>query len=194
MDFSKKVKSRRESLELTLKEIADIVGVSTPTISRYESGNIKNVRRDKIVQLSKALQCSPEYLMGWHDIKGLGSKIKTERESNKIEVSSIAQLLSTSIQQIENYENNSEDIDYFHFKSYCEVLHIDPYSFLVMNKYQDNKIIDLFDKKTDNQIDITSLNETEILTIAAHNVGYDEDLSNEDIEKIKLAIKIALSK
>ena len=40
------------------------VGVSEATISRWESGDIANMRRDKIVLLSKALKVSPSFIMG----------------------------------------------------------------------------------------------------------------------------------
>jgi repressor LexA len=40
-------------------EVAKLVGVSEATISRYESGNIKNMRRDRIEKYAKALQVSP---------------------------------------------------------------------------------------------------------------------------------------
>ncbi len=67
MEFKDKIKNRRWELNMTMDELAKIVGVSTPTIQRYESGEIKNVRRDKIKLLADALQCSPSYLMGWDE-------------------------------------------------------------------------------------------------------------------------------
>ena len=67
MDFKDKVKLNREKLGYTLEELAKLVGVSAPTIQRYESGEIKNVRRDKISKLAKALNVSPAYLMGWNE-------------------------------------------------------------------------------------------------------------------------------
>ncbi len=67
MDFKDKIKFNREKLGYTLEELSKLVGVSAPTIQRYESGEIKNVRRDKISKLAKALNVSPAYLMGWED-------------------------------------------------------------------------------------------------------------------------------
>lgn len=61
------IKNRRKELGLTMKQVADIVGVSEATVSRWESGNIANMRRDRIALLSKALNCSPAYIMGWED-------------------------------------------------------------------------------------------------------------------------------
>jgi repressor LexA len=40
-------------------DVAKFVGVSEATISRYESGNIKNMRRDRIEKYAKALRVSP---------------------------------------------------------------------------------------------------------------------------------------
>ena len=63
------LKQRRIELNLTMAEVAKKVGVSEATISRWESGDIANMRRDKIVLLSKALKVSPSFIMGL-DING----------------------------------------------------------------------------------------------------------------------------
>jgi len=68
MDFKDKIKKLRSNLNLTLKEVAERVGVSEATIQRYESGEIKNVRRDKILALANALQTTPGYLMDWEKL------------------------------------------------------------------------------------------------------------------------------
>lgn len=61
------IKERRQQLGLTMKEVADAVGVSEATVSRWESGDIENMRRDKIAKLAEALKISPAVLMGWED-------------------------------------------------------------------------------------------------------------------------------
>lgn len=50
-----------------MRQLADAVNVSEATISRWESGNIPNMRRDKIYDLAKALNTTPAYLMGWDE-------------------------------------------------------------------------------------------------------------------------------
>lgn len=64
MNISKFIKSRRLELGLTMKNVADFVGVSEGTISRWESGEIKNMKRNKIAKLSQILKISPMELMG----------------------------------------------------------------------------------------------------------------------------------
>lgn len=65
MSLSSVLESRRKELNLTLLEVANRVGVSESTVQRWESGNIKNLRHDRIVRLADVLEVSPSYLMGW---------------------------------------------------------------------------------------------------------------------------------
>ena len=67
MSIADIIKQRRIELNLTLKEVAIKVGVAEATVQRWESGNIKNLRQDKISKLAEALKCSPQHLMGWYD-------------------------------------------------------------------------------------------------------------------------------
>lgn len=68
MEFKDLIKKRRLDLGLTMEELGKKIGVSKATIQRYESGEIKNVRRDKIAKLANALDTTPAYLMGWEDV------------------------------------------------------------------------------------------------------------------------------
>lgn len=71
MDVNQKLKNRRVELGLTMLEVAKKVGVSEATISRWESGDIANMRRDKISLLANALEVSPAFIMGWDDDESL---------------------------------------------------------------------------------------------------------------------------
>lgn len=63
----KLIYNRRTELGITQKEVADFVGVSEATVSRWESGHIDNMRRDRIAALSKILRLSPLAIMGIDD-------------------------------------------------------------------------------------------------------------------------------
>lgn len=65
MELNEILKNRRVELGLTMREVANAVGVSEATISRWESGDIENMRRDKIASYAKALHVTPDVIMGW---------------------------------------------------------------------------------------------------------------------------------
>lgn len=65
MEVKDILRNRRIDLGLTLKEVATAVGVSEATVSRWESGDIENMRRDRIAALAAVLDISPGVIMGW---------------------------------------------------------------------------------------------------------------------------------
>lgn len=67
MEVKDIIKNRRLELNMTLLDIAKKVGVSEATVSRWESGDIANMKRDKIALLAKALEISPSVIMGWDE-------------------------------------------------------------------------------------------------------------------------------
>lgn len=53
------IKNRRLEIGITMKELADKVGVSEATVSRWESGEISSIPHIRLIELSRALQVSP---------------------------------------------------------------------------------------------------------------------------------------
>lgn len=70
MEIKDYIKKRRSELNLTMKQVAEFVGVSEATISRWESGQISEMRRDKAAKLAKILMISPAIIMGWNPVPG----------------------------------------------------------------------------------------------------------------------------
>lgn len=69
MEMKDKIKQRREELGLTLEEVGNIVGVGKSTVRKWETGDIANMRRDKIAKLAVALRTSPAYLLGYDGVE-----------------------------------------------------------------------------------------------------------------------------
>lgn len=67
MDIKDLIKIKRLQKNLTMKELADKVGVSEATISRWESGEISNMKHKGIIALSNVLDIEPNVIMGWDD-------------------------------------------------------------------------------------------------------------------------------
>lgn len=69
MKVNEIIRKRRKELGLTLREVAEKLGVSESLISRYESNDVKNMGIDKLIPLAKVLDTTPAFLMGWEDKK-----------------------------------------------------------------------------------------------------------------------------
>ena len=67
MELNEKIKALRERYGLTLEDVGNAVGVGKSTVRKWETGDIANMRRDKIAKLAAALHTTPSYLMGWVD-------------------------------------------------------------------------------------------------------------------------------
>lgn len=67
MDINDKLSQRRKELGLTLEDVGKMVGVGKSTVRKWETGDIANMKRDKIALLAKALKVSPAFIMGWDE-------------------------------------------------------------------------------------------------------------------------------
>ena len=64
MEIKEIIKRKRKELNLTLDDIAKACGVSEGTVSRWESGDIGDMKRSRIAALAKILQISPSVIVG----------------------------------------------------------------------------------------------------------------------------------
>lgn len=86
-NMASRIKQLRQEKNLTLEQVASVVGVGKSTVRKWETGMIANMRRDKIASLAKALGTTPEYLMGWDVKKDSPDEIQlTEGESLMLEL------------------------------------------------------------------------------------------------------------
>lgn len=84
MDEKSRFKDRRKELRLTLKEVANMVGVNYTTILRWESGEISSMRIDKVVLYAKALQVTPSWIMGVKNNQIIKTDEMIEEEKNNL--------------------------------------------------------------------------------------------------------------
>lgn len=74
MTIGERIKQLRINKGMTQEELGSKIGVRKQAIYKYEQGLVVNLKRDVIGKLSKALEVSPSYLMGFAD----------DEEANKI--------------------------------------------------------------------------------------------------------------
>ena len=81
MNIKDIIKQKRLECGYTMKELAEKVGVSEATVSRWESGNLATMKHTKIMLLAKALKISPAMLF---DAPAPSSLSLTQQEETHI--------------------------------------------------------------------------------------------------------------
>lgn len=69
MELQDVIRIRRKELDLSLEQIAQACGVGKSIVSKWERGDIKNIRRDNLAALADVLQVSPLVLLGREEIQ-----------------------------------------------------------------------------------------------------------------------------
>lgn len=67
MTIGNRIRTRRELLGISQTELAEKIKVSKQTLYKYEKNIVTNIPSDKIEALSKFLNVSEAYLMGWEE-------------------------------------------------------------------------------------------------------------------------------
>ncbi|WP_314320984.1 MULTISPECIES: XRE family transcriptional regulator [Fusobacterium] len=79
IELANKLRTKRLENNLSLQDVAEKLGVSKVTISRYETLDITNIPSDKIEGMAKLYNTTPAYLMGW----------ETKKEKENIDIKNI---------------------------------------------------------------------------------------------------------
>jgi len=101
MSINQKIKELRTKKGYTLEELGQKVGVSKSTVKKWEDGNIKNMRQNKIVSLAAALDTTPAYLLGYKDNTTI-TELTTDSTNDEFKM---------LIESIINTYNSSNDED-----------------------------------------------------------------------------------
>lgn len=64
-EVGKRIKSRRKQLGLTQKQLAELVELSEGSVSRYESGSIKDAPTQKLNDFARALSIEVAWIIGF---------------------------------------------------------------------------------------------------------------------------------
>lgn len=65
MCMAERIKKRRIAMGYTQEELANKLGLQKSAIAKYENGRVENIKRSVIKEMSRILECSPSYLLGW---------------------------------------------------------------------------------------------------------------------------------
>ena len=63
--MGKRIYMKRTENGMTMKQLADKLGVQTSAINKYEKGAVENIKRKTIEDMAKIFGCSPSWIMGF---------------------------------------------------------------------------------------------------------------------------------
>lgn len=109
-DIGNRISSRRKELNFTLQEIADMVGVASSTIQRYEKGLITKLKLPVIESIAKALNVNPVWLVKKDAKKETG--IIDSEFLNKINSEKTKNTLTLTFKNTEEFLYGKKDKDY----------------------------------------------------------------------------------
>lgn len=107
MEIGEKIKKRRKELGLTLDEVAEKVGVGKSTVQKWESGRIKNMRRDKIELLAQVLDMSPLDFVSTSQLLDIAEKTINQE---KLVIEEVEQIFGKNVSELVRRSNMLNDL------------------------------------------------------------------------------------
>ena len=109
MEFSKRLKSSRQNMKLTQKELSEKTGIKRTTIASYEVGNI-SPSFENVKLLADALNVSTDFLSGKNDfIERFDSEFDLSKIKSEIKV---CQEINCLISELSCFDFSGSEFDY----------------------------------------------------------------------------------
>lgn len=102
MTTGQRIKQRRKELKMSADELGARLGVNRSTVFRYENGFIEKLPIDYLEPIAKALQTTPQFLMGWNEKEEKKQSAESELSMKKREF--IKRVEGMSDSQLEKLE------------------------------------------------------------------------------------------
>lgn len=108
---SQRIKKRREELEYSYQQLADLTGLSKSTLQRYETGAIQNIPLNRLQTLCSALRITPGKLIGWEDDTDMENLVKSDINLFKEYDITQEHFAVAVVQQMEILEGKRDRVD-----------------------------------------------------------------------------------
>lgn len=200
--LSKNLKEIRNKRKLSFRALAEKSGVSKSTLNDIENNNVKSTTLATLEKISDALGVSLNYLTG----ESIDSVLETRLQELEMTYEDLAEQSGLQIGYLERLSDvHPDEGDYDTVKHIALILKLNPESLITAlakqepplddnpTTYTREEILNMFSDEDDVAHD-SPLSESEVFTLAAKFINYEEPLTELDIEKMKMSLKIALAK
>ncbi|WP_068786650.1 helix-turn-helix domain-containing protein [Paenibacillus phocaensis] len=207
---SDRIRKTRRYLDLTGAEVAEKLGISTQYYYNIERGR-RNLSAELAIKLAEVFNVSLDYLLG-KSIYALIEDRLSELNMSIEELANITELPASFLRGIDTLPPTPWDYEPGEMiDRLAKALKMDTKTLAAAYARQEPPVYDgptvspkeaLKEFQDENLDEITqstsgvseNLSEEEIFTLAAHQVGHEGPLTEEQLAQIKLAMKIALAK
>ena len=112
MNIGERIRILRQNLNMSMEELANILGKNKATIYLYEKGGINTLPLDILRPLADALQTTPEYLLGWNDedAVNVGDIAKMLRLKSHMDLEEYSEEIGISVDDLKKYESGERCI------------------------------------------------------------------------------------
>lgn len=113
MSIGKRIKERRNILNISVEELAIKLNKNRATIYRYEKGDIENLPIEVLEPLAEALETTPAYLMGWENnsydgTSIVGKLLRTIRVQQEISMEELSEEIGITAKDLRMYETGQK--------------------------------------------------------------------------------------
>ncbi len=201
--FEVKIGDQIEALmkknKITRLKLSKDTDIPYTTLTQIINGRTKNPQVNALKIIADYFNVSLDYILG-KSPKAIVEQRMAELNMTIDELSEKTGLPKNTLENLDTYIHRDED-----FKEgglivqLVEALSIDPNILVMAFMRQANQLNGTFEKNEKRKLAAlehseVDLSEEEILTLAAHQVGHEGPLTEEQLAQIKLAMKIALAK
>lgn len=210
-----RIRSLREDKGFSQDVLAEKLSMKRANVANYESGRALPPA-EVLLKLANIFSVSTDYLLG-RDIEDdpsgfaeIGWIVKEERNVQGLSQKELAEIIGISQNEVSKIERNLIDIPPETAEKIAQAFGMSLPAFLDKYNMWNGYVNPEFDGDVDKQIEFEKAleedhqkeleqewvrqEEEKIITLAAHQVGHDGPLTEEQLAQIKLAMKIALAK
>lgn len=199
MKIGDQIEALMKKNKITRLKLSKDTDIPYTTLTQIINGRTKNPQVNALKIIADYFNVSLDYILG-KSPKAIVEQRMAELNMTIDELSEKTGLPKNTLENLDTYIHRDED-----FKEgglivqLVEALSIDPNILAMAFMRQANQLNGTFEKNEKRKLAAlehseVDLSEEEILTLAAHQVGHEGPLTEEQLAQIKLAMKIALAK
>ena len=188
------LKKIRKERGMSMRQLAELSGVSRSTLHDIENLNMKSTTLNTLEKLAEALDVSVNYLIG----ESIEHLIEEYLEEAKMSHSELAHKAEINLDYIQRLADVIPDIeDYENVRKIARIMHANVDEMIASLAKQEPPVYENpnpTSAEEDFAEDLIDRAEMEAFSDVAQLVGHYEELNTEEIERMKVAVKLALNK